>query len=365
MERVGLSLLMMSGVLVSPLLHAEEPAAGGDAKLIEVAQSTDRMWNGVTVSKKGRIFASYPTMLGPSIGVGEIQDGKLLRPYPGGGWNESEGPGENRFTGVNAVVSDSEDRLWVVDAGAGFNAGGAANPPKLVCIDLATDTVQRVYRFDSVVTPKGAFTNDVRIGRGHAFLTDSGLGALIVMNLDTGKAWRVLEGDKRLKADPTLELKVQGENYLNAKGETPKMHVNPMELSPDEKFLYFQPNGGPRLYRIEVDRLIDPNSNEAASEGAVEDCGPTRFTAGLTMTADGSLYYSDIESGGITRRTPDGKFEPLVIDPRLVWPDESHLGPDGYLYFPAAQVNRLPSNSPGGTSRIEFPFRMFKVKLPD
>jgi sugar lactone lactonase YvrE len=138
-----------------------------------------------------------------------------------------------------------------------------------------------------------------------------------------------------------------------------------MELSPDEKFLYFQPSGGPRLYRIEVDRLIDPKSDEAALEGAVEDCGPTRFTAGLTMTADGSLYYSDIGSGGITRRTPEGKFEPVVIDPRLVWPDESHLGPDGYLYFPAAQVNRLPSNSPGGTSRVEFPFRMFKVKLPD
>jgi sugar lactone lactonase YvrE len=304
-------------------------------------------------------------MLGPSIGVGEIQDGKLLRPYPGGTWNETEGPAESRFTGVNAVVSDSEDRLWVVDAGAGFNAAGEGSPPKLVWIDLATDQVKRIYRFDSKVAPSGAFTNDVRVGKGHAFLTDSGLGALIVLDLESGEARRVLAEDKRLKADPALELKVQGQNYVNAKGETPRMHVNPMELSPDEKFLYFQPSGGPRLYRIEVDRLIDPKSDEAALEGAVEDCGPTRFTAGLTMTADGSLYYSDIESGGITRRKPDGTMEPVVVDARLVWPDESHLGPDGYLYFPVAQVNRLPSNSPGGTSRMEFPFRIFKVKLPE
>ena len=234
-----------------------------------------------------------------------------------------------------------------------------------MCIDLATDEVKRVYRFDSTAAPQGCFTNDVRVTGNHAFLTDSGLGALIVVDLDSGAVRRVLSHDRRLKADPALELKVHGEKYLNAAGKTPQMHVNPMELSPDGKFLYFQPSGGPRLYRIETLRLSDPVADDESLAAAVEDCGETRFTAGLTMAADGSLYYSDIESGGITRRKPDGTMTPVVIDPRIAWPDESHLGPDGYLYFPDAQVNRIPSNSPGGKSRVEFPFRIYKVKLPE
>lgn len=85
----------------------------------------------------------------------------------------------------------------------------------------------------------------------------------------------------------------------------------------------------------------------------------------MNMGRDGSLYYSDIEIGGITRRTSDGRFETLVSAPeRIVWPDASRMGPDGYLYFPAAQVNRLPANNPSGKNLLEPPFRLFKIKVP-
>lgn len=338
------------------------------ADLIEVAQSPELMWNGVAVSKSGRLFASFPAMAGTeTIGVGEILPDGGIRPYPGGGWNtyKKGDPTAERFVGVNAVIFDADDSLWVVDAAGGFGAVPLVGEAKLVRLDLTSDEMKRIYRFDSQVLPEKGFINDVRVADGFAYLTDSGLGALIVLDLETGKARRVLDKDPRLKADPSLTLKVNGQPYLNAKNQTPQMNVNPLELSTDAKYLYFQPNGGPKLYRIETAKLRDAHLDEAALSASIEDMGPTRFNAGLTMGRDGSLYYSDIESGGITRRTPDGRFETLVSAPeRIVWPDASRMGPDGYLYFPAAQVNRLPANNPSGKNLLEPPFRLFKIKVP-
>lgn len=338
------------------------------AELVEVARSPDLMWNGVTVSTTGRIFASFPAMAGgKTIGVGEILPDSTIRPYPGGTWNDYEtgAPTADRFVGVNAVVSDDQDRLWVVDPAGGFGSVPLVGEAKLVRIDLADDKVARVYPFPRDVVPERGFINDVRIAGDHAFLTDSGLGALIVLDLKTGHSRRVLADDARLKAAPGLELTIDGRPYVNAQGKTPQMHVNTFDLSPDGKYLYFQPNAGPRLLRLPIALLVDPRQDDEALAAALEDRGPTRFNAGMTFGPDGSLYYSDIEIGGITRRLPDGRFETVVADPnRIVWPDASRLGPDGWLYFPAAQINRLPANNPSGKSQIEPPFLLFKVKLP-
>lgn len=338
------------------------------AELVEVAQSPELMWNGVTVSKTGRVLAAFPAMQGgKTIGVGEVLADGTIRPYPGGAWNaaDEKTPAAERFVGVNAVVSDGNDQLWVVDPAGGFGSKPVAGLAKLVQIDLASNEVKRVYPFPTEVLPEGGFINDVRISGSHAFLTDSGLGALLVVDLESGAIRRVLANDARLKADPNLKLTINGEPYLNAQGKTPQMYVNTFDLSPDGRYLYFQPNAGPRLLRLPVAVLIDPAKDDAALAAAVEDMGPTRFNAGMTFGPDGSLYYSDIEISGITRRTPEGKFETVVSDPeRIAWPDASRLGPDGYLYFPAAQINRLPANNPTGESQVEKPFRMFRVKVP-
>lgn len=344
------------------------PITNQASELIEVAQSPEVMWNGVTVSNKGRVFASIPTMQGnPTVGVAEIMQDGSMKPYPGGTWNtpEDNTPDGERFIGINAVVSDANDQLWVVDPAGGFGSTPALGKAKLVQIDIPTDTVKRVYHFSTDVLPERGFINDVRIANNHAFLTDSGLGALLVVNLSDGKVRRVLADDARLKADPNLKLTINGSPYLNASGKTPQMHVNTMDVSPDGQFLYFQPNGGPRLLRVLIDKLCNADPSDSGLAASVEDVGTTRFNAGMTFGPDGSLYYSDIEISGITRRLPDGTFETLVSNPELIaWPDASRISPDGFLYFPAAQINRLPNNNPTGESLIEKPFRLFKIKLP-
>ncbi|NIP26862.1 MAG: hypothetical protein GWO38_24365, partial [Phycisphaerae bacterium] len=62
-------------------------------------------------------------------------------------------------------------------------------------VDLTNDAVVRTFRFGSEIAPRNSYLNDVRIDtqREFAFMTDSGDGALVVLNLKTGKARRVLQ----------------------------------------------------------------------------------------------------------------------------------------------------------------------------
>ena len=365
---IGLSLLL-------PLLTAGLPGPLRSAPQIPeatvVAKSVDLPWNGVTVSTTGRLFASLPrqnnTKATPSVAE-ILPDGKL-RAYPGGHWNNYKlgEPGNDQFVGINSVVSDANDQLWVVDP-AGVGGKPIKGKAKLVRIDIKTNAVKRVYPLGVSVIPEGGFVNDVRVSQGFAFLPDSSLGALIILNLETGQARRVLDHDDRLRSDQSLKLTVNGKLYLNAKGKLPNgnMSVNPVEVSPDGRYFYFQPSGGPRLLRLPTALLKDFKVTDQQLSAAIEDMGPGPFNAGMTMTKDGSIYFSDIEKGGITRRKPDGSFELIAQGPSsiLVWPDASRLGSGGYLYFPSSQINRFAGNSPTGKLEIQYPFHMFRVKLP-
>jgi sugar lactone lactonase YvrE len=335
-----------------------------------VARSPTYTWNGVTVSRTGRLFVSMqrdtPESTTPS--VGEILPDGRIAPFPNNRWNQFRfgNSGGDQFIGINSVVSDVDDQLWVVDP-AGVGGKPIKGKAKLVQIDIATRRIVRVYPFDTTVVPEGGFINDVRVADGYAYLPDSSLGALIVLNLKSGQARRVLAEDVRLRSDRSLQLTVNGRPYRNVEGVLPNgnMSVNPIELSPDGRHLYFQPSGGPVLMRLQTDLLRNFSTPDSVLSKAIESMGRGPFNAGMTMTSDGSIYFSDIELGGITRRHPDGRFEVVARGPAsiLVWPDASRMGPDGYLYFPSSQINRFAGNSPTGKSELQFPFHLFKVKI--
>jgi hypothetical protein len=45
------------------------------------------------------------------------------------------------------------------------------------------------------------------------------------------------------------------------------------------------------------------------------------------------------------------------------FPNEGTVGPDGYLYFPASQIQRIPANQPDGVSRVKLPFEVLKIDV--
>lgn len=332
------------------------------------------MPTGVTVSEDMRIFVNFPDWGDKrEFSVAEIVDGEL-KAYPDTETNRFDGDPRHCFISVQSVVADGAGTLWVLDTAApGFSAPmrGAA---KLVAIDLKTNRVVRIITFPDDVVLKTTYLNDVRIDyragkAGYAYITDSsmtGPGAIIVVDLDTGHAFRRLNGDKSTSADKSFIPKVEGHVMMNrsADGSVSPHHVaaDGIAISPDGRTLYYCPLSSRFLYSIETSRLRSKYLTDRDLSRLVRDIGEKGASDGLATDANGVIYAGDYENNSIRAIFPDGTMKTIVHDPRILWPDTLSIGPDGYLYFTANQIQRQPQFHCGHDLRQQ-PYILFRSKI--
>ena len=339
---------------------APGPRAGA---LVEVATSPD-LWNVAAVSPRGRVFASLPRWLSDrSLSVVEVLPDGELRPFPGGAWHDWKpgAPAADALVSVNSVFADRANHLWIVDTGAPAFGPAVEGGPKIVEVDLATDRVVRVYRLGRAVAPDNSYLNDVRVDDEYIYATESGTGSLIVVDRKTGTARRLLASHPSTKASPGIVPRPEGKDLRNAAGDVVLLHADQLELDPAGTWLYYQPLSGP-LFRVETRFLRDATLSEEQLASHIERFHDTPPIGGLCGDQHGNLYLGVIGDSSIVRLRADRTTEVVARDPRLAWPDGCAVGPDGHLYIPAAQANRMPMFQ-GGTSRLEPPFRLFKVQL--
>lgn len=358
LKLVMVGICLLGAGLISPL-HAQ-------GELEEFATSETFQWNVVSVARDGRIFVNGPRFQPDSLTVGELMPDGTVRPYPGGTWNEwHEGdPVAEGFVNTIAVWADrNRDALWVVDSGQ-FAVDPTTAPPgaKLVKIDLTTDTVERVYPMNETLTPAGSFLNDVRVGESHAYLSESGTGAVIVLDLETGEARRVLYELPEGKLTADLLPIIEGQRVQRSDGNLPPWNINPITLSHDEEWFYFQTTGGPNLLRIRTADLRDESLTEQELHARVETVAPSIGLGGMEIDAEGNIYMSDLNNNAVNVLNVDGTMEQLAQSEQLIFPDGPSISPDGFLYVPAAQINRLPVYH-DGESQVVPPFRLFRLDI--
>src|SRR3546814_14190843 len=82
----------------------------------------------------------------------------------------------------------------------------------------------------------------------------------------------------------------------------------------------------------------------------------------LFRSANGAVYAGDYEHNSIRKRLADGSWQTIVHDPRVLWPDTLSIGPDGYLYFTANQLQRQAGFHDGKDLRDK-PYSLLRVKI--
>ncbi len=96
-------------------VHAADTAGDDiDSQLEVYADLPGPMLRGLTISKKGRVFVTFPRMAGnSSFTLAELKDGKPV-PYPSLEMNQPDQAkaSEQIFSVMSAVV-DNKDRLWL------------------------------------------------------------------------------------------------------------------------------------------------------------------------------------------------------------------------------------------------------------
>lgn len=354
------------------------PRAKAVGKPEVVGTFAGAMPTGVTVSRSGRVFLTFPRW-GDLVeaNVAELtKDGKLV-PFPDAAINklDEKNPAGSLFTVQSAVV-DPLDRLWLCDTGT-VNMGpvtpGAA---KLLCVDLASNKVVKTLPLGEPGVLKTTYLNDIRFDlrrgeEGIAYVTDSsatGPNGIVVIDLKTGKTWRKLSGHPSTTAEKNFLPIVEGRVLMErptakAVPKHLKLGSDGIALSHDGKKLYYCPLAGRRLYAVGTDLLADPAVPEEKVAAAVEDLGDRGFASdGLEFDDKGRLYLTDYTHNSVMRRTPGGRYETLVHDTRLLWPDTLSVAADGHLYLTANQLHRQPRFQGGRDQRVK-PYVLFRVKI--
>ncbi|MEG3082995.1 L-dopachrome tautomerase-related protein [Sphingomonas sp. PB2P12] len=336
--------------------HAQTAASS----LTQVAQF-DHQVTGVAVTADGRRFVNFPRWTDDApISVAELMADGSLKAYPDEKWNSwrnaraNELPVGDYFVCVQSIVPDGHGNLWVLDPGAPGNEKIVEGAPKLVKIDLATNRVTKVIQVPLDVALQGTYLNDIRFSPDGktGYITDSGTrGAIIVIDLESGKGFRALDGHGSTQIDKSVKVTTDGKPLVRPDGRQPAFAADGIAISNDGKTLYYQALTGKTLYSIDT-ALLRPIVSEADRAAGVKTVAQTHVADGLWMSKAGILYITSPTTDGISRLVGN-RTETVLTDKRLRWPDTFSEAADGRIYVTASHIQDTNWFKPGAPASIK------------
>ncbi|MBZ6065367.1 hypothetical protein LA374_03950 [Aeromonas schubertii] len=349
--------------LLAIALALATPALAQSTELTVAASSHTHNWNAVAPRADNTLFAAAPRWTrsrGPQlVWIDQAGDEHAWPDRQWNSWTLGQ-PAARHFININAIRRIG-DQLWVVDTGAP-DFGGKPLPQgaKVVVFNIATGNTDRIYYLGPEIAGEHSYVDDVRIKGRHAYLTDAGWPGLIVLDLESGAARRVLTDSPSTRASDKAIW--AGNNVvLTPDGSLLKVNADPLELSPDRQWLYYGPLNGP-MYRIPTRALDNPALDDAALAKQVEVWFDMPPTGGTAMGKDGTFYFSDLEQSALKRRLPDGRIETVIQDERLHWVDAPVIDDQNVIWMPVPQMDRV-SLFQGGKNRTRWPVEILKLDL--
>jgi sugar lactone lactonase YvrE len=317
----------------------------------------------VTATASGRIIMSQHQFYQPQYSVVEYK-GQTLVPFPNREWSATDSTAEVKLDSVLGIRSDPNGIVWMLDNGM---RGGVT--PKLVGWNTKIDKLQRLIYLPTPAAPKDAFVNDFALdtAHNHAFISDPAGGSnagLIVVNLYTGAARRVLEGHVSVLPENVdlvidkapIQVKTPAGDLIR-----PHIGVNPITEDLNNEWVYYGPMHGLSLYRIKASDLIDETLTAQQLAGRVQRYSDKPISDGISIDKNNNIYLGDLANNAIGVISTDRRYRQLAQCPRLSWVDSFSFGPEGRLY---AVVNRLHRSAPlnGGDAQSKPPYYLLQVK---
>ncbi len=331
---------------------------------------------GVKVDRSGRVFASVARILDArvpaTLNLVVTKNGQsVLQPFPSWGANDASRP--DGLRSVLGFTIDSHNRLWALDMGyTGGEARATPGGQKVVVFDLDNGReLRRIALPDAVADPGTSFLNDIALDehRQVAYLSDSGsraengaAGGIIVLDLKTGTARRVLDRSPLTGDDPTRPLQVNGEPALP--GAALKVGINGIALSPDGQQLYWSITTGDAVYSIDTRHLRNASLRDEAIARQVT--GPIRIgggSDGIAVGRDGRVYVTNVTLNRVQRIDPRTRAVSTVVEgPEWIWPDTMAFDRDGALWVSTNHLNHAFSGRMNFDQRAPN-FRIMRVNL--
>ena len=316
----------------------------------------------LAIGPDGRMFMSVHEFYGPELRIVEVMPDGSTTPYPTEDWARAPNDDGDGLNGVLGLRADRAGILWMLD-GQGENQTG-----RIVAWDTNTETLHAIYYIGAPVARPTSFLNDLAVDRDHEaiYISDTGDGAnsaLIVVDLKTGRARRVLEGSAFTVPEDTPMI-INGREILLG-GNPAKIGVNPITVDPTNTWVYFAPMTASAMYRVRTTDLLDESLSDDALAARVERYGDKPISDGSTVDAGGNVYITAMTDNALGVTKPDGTYEVLYqSDDELPWPDGFAIGADGFVYATINELHRSPVLN-GGTDASLGTYRIVRFPALD
>lgn len=356
--------------LASPIAQLKPPSPSlqqettiGNTKVEVVAKISQGPGN-ITITPDNRIIISLHQFYAPRDRVVEVKKDGTLAPFPNDKWTRGRNADGTGLDSVLGIQSDSRGVVWMLDNGM---RGKVA--PQLVGWNTRTNKLEKVIALPQPISQPDSFLNDLAIdsSRQTVYIADPAsekTSALIVVNLRTGKARRVLMGDRSVIPE-RVELIIDGTPVQSQQPDgsiiRPRVGVNPIALDAGNKWLYFGPMHGTRLYRVATADLRNPKLTPQQLSQRIKPYAKRPITDGISIDREDNIYLGDLGALAIGTIKSDRTYQRLVSSPQLAWIDAFSFGADGYMYSVVNQLNRTSALN-AGVDATEPPFLIVRFK---
>jgi sugar lactone lactonase YvrE len=332
---------------------------------VDVAAELKHGPSGLAVAPDGSLIVGIHQCFKAKERVVRVDRQRETTPFPsaevGGGTED----GSLTLDAVMGIQAGPHGVIWMLD-----NGRRTEQTPKLVGWNAHAKKAHRVFHLPAPATVDSSFVADLAVdpAETHAYISDPAAGgdaALIVLDLRTGVARRVLQGHASVVPEG-IPLVVGGERLEaqcpDGSLAEPLAGVNPIAVDRRGKFVYYGPMKSRKLYRIPAAVLQDAALGPEAVAAAVETYAEKPVCDSIAIDAKDNIYVGDLSKGAIQVIGPkDRNLTMYLEDPKMAWPDGLTFGADGRLYFYCSQVNRCSWFS-GGKDGTKAPFLVYRVK---
>jgi len=331
-----------------------------------VTQFNEYRGGGITITPKGRMVVSMHPLDGPKIKVVEVMANGTKQPFPTLDWADGPETGKVGFTSVIGVHSDSNGVVWILDMGS------ESAPAQLVAWDSEANTHQKTIVIAPSALQANSFIQDFAIDEknGKIYIADMTFGnfagatkpAIIVVDIKSGKSKRVLEGAKVLMPeDRDIVIEASLLAAKTKEGNTNKLRfgLNPIAIDDENDWLYFGAFTGTTVYRIPTSAIANTRLSDKKLVKKVEVFGPKNPSDGIAYAPGGGILATDLEHNAVGLTTK-GKYEVLVQDKRLSWPDSLAVS-NGYIYVTQDQLHQHPAFSQG-LGNAKPPYTLYRFR---
>lgn len=366
-------LFLILSIITAPVNKAvakqklDQPALLPSSALHVITNNSHYHPDYIAIDHNNRIFVQFfndHKNSGPSLAI--LNPDQSITPYPGGKWNEwntsSSSDPANSFVGLSGMTLTPDGYLWLMDNG--IDKTGTVphkNSIKIIKIDLKTNQVIKTYPVpQSVILPKSIF-NALAIHDHYAYFADKGAPSLIVMDLNTNQARRVLNNSSSLYSRQPIIINHQ--LIRPSSDQNSFFNVNQIAITPDGKRIYYQAVSGP-LYRIDTMYLNDPTYSQSELNEAMILWLETPSSGGIACDDDGNLYFTDLTSNSIYRFTTGRILNKIVMDPSLQGSAHPFVLQNKTLYTPINPFIDRSILNQNKQSITQAPLTIYKVALP-